>query len=330
MTSPLSLRHVQPNARATRLVGSVAAACLLTLAATGCGNKEANASNKSPSQVAAKVNKEEISVHQINFVLQRTGGVTPETADAASRQILDRLILQELAVQQAQELKLDRSPAVVQAMEAARRDVLARAYTDRIGDGVTKPTPAEVAEFYSKRPQLFKDRKVYSLVEANVQSDAAQSATVRQQLQAARNPQAFAEWLKGSGLKHNLSQGNQPAENLPLEHLPKLAALADGQSLALDVPGGLKIIMVLQSQRASVDEATAKPAIEQFILNERKRAKIDADMKALRASAKVELVGKFAEAPSGALVAAPAASPAPTGAPGTADADTIKKGLGLK
>ncbi|MDP0972048.1 SurA N-terminal domain-containing protein, partial [Klebsiella pneumoniae] len=73
------------------------------------------------SQTAAKVNKEEITVHQINFVLQRQQGLKPEQAEEAGRQVLERLVDQELAVQKAQELKLDRDPRVVQQVEAAKR-----------------------------------------------------------------------------------------------------------------------------------------------------------------------------------------------------------------
>jgi EpsD family peptidyl-prolyl cis-trans isomerase len=291
---------------------------------SGCSNKEAKAS-KGDTQVAAKVNSEEISVHQINYVLQRTPGIGADNAEAASRQVLERLIGQELAIQQAKELKLDRNPATVQALEAARRDVLARAYTEQLGNGVSKPTPEEVADFYRTRPNLFKDRKLYALLEVNVLADSGQIAAVQQQART-RAPKDFLAWLKSSGLKHQSSQTNQPAENIPLELLDRVAAMSDGQSAIVPQPGGAKVVYVMQTARAPVDEATAKPAIEQFILNDRKRQKVDADMKALRAKSKVELVGRFAQASGGApTVATPAAVPAPPSA-----GDSVSKGLGLK
>jgi EpsD family peptidyl-prolyl cis-trans isomerase len=89
----------------------------------GCSDKNP----KTATQVAARVNDGEISVHQVNFLLQQRE-VRQEEAEAASRQALARLIDQELAVQKALDLKIDRQPAVLQALEAAKRDVLARAY----------------------------------------------------------------------------------------------------------------------------------------------------------------------------------------------------------
>ena len=90
----------------TSLIALTAALVLLT----GCGDKK----EKSASQTAAKVNKSEITVHQINFVLQQQRGLKPEQTDTVSKQILERLIDQELALQKADDLKVDRDPRVVQ------------------------------------------------------------------------------------------------------------------------------------------------------------------------------------------------------------------------
>ena len=75
---------------------------MVTVAAVlaGCGDKK---KEKPASQTAAKVNKEEITVHQINFVLQQQRGLAPEQAASASKQVLERLIDQELSMQKAQD-----------------------------------------------------------------------------------------------------------------------------------------------------------------------------------------------------------------------------------
>ncbi len=118
---------------------------LLALAAltSGCGKKD---EAKTATQVAAKVNADEITVHQINNVLARSQNVTPEVADVAKREILSRLIDQQLARQQAVERKLDREPSVMQAIEAAKSEILARAYLERIASRLPKPTPEESQE----------------------------------------------------------------------------------------------------------------------------------------------------------------------------------------
>ena len=99
------------------------AVALAAVALVACGDRQ----DKGATQAAAKVNKEEITVHQINFVLQQQRGLKPEQVEPASRQILERLIDQQLALQKADELKLDREPRVVQQLEAAKREIIARA-----------------------------------------------------------------------------------------------------------------------------------------------------------------------------------------------------------
>ena len=108
---------------------TISAIVLSTLVLGACGDRPPE--KKAASQVAAKVNDGEISVHQINFVLQRTPNIPAAKAEAAKRQVLESLIDQELAVQQAMEAKLERTPNVMQAIESARREILARAFIEQ-------------------------------------------------------------------------------------------------------------------------------------------------------------------------------------------------------
>lgn len=91
--------------------------------------------------------------------------MAPQQTETASRQILERLINQELTVQKAAELKLDREPRFIQQLEAARRDLLSRAYLDKAGDAAKKPASDEVARYYEATPALFEERRIYSLLE---------------------------------------------------------------------------------------------------------------------------------------------------------------------
>src|SRR5436190_3908889 len=173
-------------------------AMTLAVAATllaGCGDKQ---KEKTATQTAAKVNKEEITVHQINFLLAQQRGIPPAQAASASRAVLERLIDQELALQKADEQKLDRDPRVVQQIEAARREIIARAYVEKVAEGAPKPTPAEVSAYYEGHPALFKERRVYSLQELAVQATAAQIPVLQTQLTASKDLADFVAYLKAN------------------------------------------------------------------------------------------------------------------------------------
>ncbi|PND37662.1 peptidyl-prolyl cis-trans isomerase, EpsD family [Paucibacter aquatile] len=333
----------QENASAFKgLRVAAVAAAVVAVMLSGCGDDK---KSDKASQTAAKVNKEEITVHQINFVLQRQQGLKPEQAEAASRQVLERLIEQELAVQKAQELKLDRDPRVVQQIEAAKREIIARSYVERIGESVAKPSSEEVSKYYNEKPALFKDRRIYSLQELAIEAKPEQFGQLRQKLESAKNIGEFAEYLKSNDFRFTANQAVRAAEQLPLNGLESIARMKDGDSAVTQTANGITVLFLVGSRSQPVDEARARPAIEAFLVNQRKAELVQKDLKGLREAAKIDYIGKFAEgAPGakGAAASAPAAAatPAPTAAPVAADpvapaasglnAADISKGMGLK
>jgi EpsD family peptidyl-prolyl cis-trans isomerase len=279
------------------------------LALVGCSesNKE-----KAATQSAARVNKEEITVHQINAILSQQRTLAPEQAASASRQVLDRLIDQELALQKAQELKLDREPRVVQQVDSARREIIARAYIEKISLGATKPTPEEIKKYYDENPSLFKERRVYSLQELIIEASPTQVQELKGQLAQMKDLNEFLNFIKSSELKFTSNQAVRAAEQMPLVSLSTFAKMKDGQLTFIDTPNGARIIVLLGSRSQPVDEQRAAPAIENFLLNDRKRKLVDDDIKALRTAAKIEYLGEYAK---GAASAASASQAKPSVSP---------------
>jgi len=284
--------------------GAVLAATVAALLLSGCSDKK---KDKTASQTAAKVNKEEITVHQINFVLQQQRGLAPAQAASAAPLVLERLIDQELTLQKAQEQKIDRDPRVVQQIDAARRDIVSRAYIEKIGNGAPKPTPEEVKAYYEQNPALFKERRIYSLQELAIEAKPEQLPGLRAKLEAAKDINEFVEYLKTNGFRFVGNQAVKPAEQLPMASLGALAKLKDGQALFNATSNGAQVVVLAGSRMQPVDEERARPAIEQFLLNERKRKVIEDDLKALRSASKIEYVGDFAKG-----AAKPASAPSPT------------------
>jgi EpsD family peptidyl-prolyl cis-trans isomerase len=332
--------------RNERMAGSLFRLAIVALAAStlalgGCGDHK---KDKAASQTAARVNKEEITVHQINLLLQQQRGLKPEQIDAASRQVLDFLVDQELAVQRTRELKIDQDPRVMLLVDAAKREVLARAYADRIGEAAGKPAAEEVKKYIEDNPLLFKDRRIYSLQELAIEAKPEQVTVLREQLQHTKSATEFVQYLKANDYRFNGDQGVRPAEQMPANVLDSLAKIKDGQMVLLPSPAGALVILLAGSRSEPLDEARAKPAIEQFLLKDARRKLVEADVKALRTSAKIEYVGKFDEAPASAAgtgpaqpaaalpasVTGPLSATAPAAAASGMSAEDISKGLGIK
>ncbi|MBK1615209.1 peptidyl-prolyl cis-trans isomerase, EpsD family [Rubrivivax gelatinosus] len=306
-----------------RLAATTLALAVVIVAGCG-GNRE------SASQTAARVNKDDITVHQINFVLQQQRGVQPGQAEVVGRQILERLIDQQLALQKADDLKLDRDPKVVQQLESARRDVLARAYLEKISEGVPRPTPQEIHRYYEDEPALFRERRVYSLQELVIEASPEQAGELKARLNRDPSLPNFVEHLKQVGLRYTGSQVVRGAEQLPLANVKAFARMQPGSLLTQTVPAGLQVIAIVDVRDQPVDEKSAGPAIEQFILNDRKRSIVEDNLKAMRAQASIEYVGKFAKDAPAAAAPASAPAPAPAASADALDASAIGKGLGIK
>ena len=265
--------------------------CVLALAA-GCGKKDE--AKKTATQVAAKVNADEITVHQVNAALARLPNVAPEAAPRAKRSILDRLVDQQLAVQQAISKKLDRSPQVVQALEAARAEILARAYSESISQKVPKPTPEEVKKYYAEHPELFAQRKVFNVEEIGFVAKDDVAAGVRAMVAKARSMREIGEWLNAQGVKFSANQGVRTAEQIPLEVLPRLQQVKDGEIQIIETGENRQVIRVAASRSAPVDEATASPRIQQFLFNRQFAEAMAKEMKLLKDGAKISYEGEFA------------------------------------
>ncbi|WP_020164468.1 EpsD family peptidyl-prolyl cis-trans isomerase [Methyloversatilis discipulorum] len=307
---------------------SIALTVIAAAILTACGGE--GGEKKTATQVAAKVNGGEVSVHQINQVMQRTNVANPEQAKAASRQVLERLIDQELLVQQAVDKKLDRDPKTLQAIEAARREVLARAYLEQVSSAAVKPTDSEIKDYYSQHPELFSERRIFNLRELAIAAGPDFTPKLEQFMSQPRNLQQIAEWLRSENVRFTANAVTKPAEQLPLEMVKRVHQIKDGQIGVLGTSNGILVIEVAASRSVPVDENAARPVIEQFLLNQRKGELAQSEVKKLRESGKIEYMGEFT-APAPGAAAPAAASAAPAAAPAAATESAVDKGLsGLK
>ncbi|MFN3595299.1 MAG: EpsD family peptidyl-prolyl cis-trans isomerase, partial [Thiobacillaceae bacterium] len=166
-----------------------------------------------------------------------------------------------------------------------------------------KPTEAEIKEYFDKHPELFSERRIYRLQELSVQVTPENAAQVQEKLASVRNLNEFVEWLRANNIPARGAQSVKAAEQLPLELLPRLHALKDGQAITLSGNNVLNILYLAGSQTQPVTLQQAAPVIERYLLNAKKRELAEQALKRLRDATKVEYLGEYSgaaktEAPS--------------------------------
>lgn len=303
------------------------AAALAVLAATvliGCGQKKDVAvGDAAGSEVVAKVNGDELTAGQLAIALQKQRGMRPDAGDAASKQVLDQLIDEQIVAQKAIAAKLDKDPKVVDQIEAARRDILARRFVEQAAETAAKPANEAVQKFYDSRPALFAQRKVYTLQRMDIQAADDRRTEVDAHVQSLKTTGELTDWLKAQKIAFTTKQEQDASEQLPANVLEKLSTMKDGESTVVPSQFGVAAVTLVSSAAAPKTLADARPAIEQYLGNQGRRELIMNLQKTLRDGAKVEYQGRYAAlAPASAVEggatpapALPAASAASIAAP---------------
>lgn len=260
---------------------------------SSCGDKEGAHATK--TQIVAKVNGDEISIHQVNQQLARLGPLDEEKTKAATKQVLKRLIDLQLLEQKAKESKLDRDPQVLQAIEASRQQMLAQAYVQRKMLKAYVPTSEEIDNFYSAHPELFAQRRVFNLQELAVEDGRDHLQAIEQAVESNTNISAVAEWLKSQGHQFSLNANVRAAEQLPSKLLNELQSRKDGEMLTVVNGNSVNVLSIAASEQQSITKEKAIPVIEKYFENKNKKEEMQLQMKAIKEAATIELVGAFVD-----------------------------------
>ena len=271
--------------------GLSAALCVAGAGLAGCGS---DSKPGSATQVLAKVNGDEITVHQLNDRLSQVQIPPGQDPAAMRKQVLEGLIDEQLLVQRAIAEKLDRDPQVLQAIERTKRQVLAQAEIERLA-AAAPPATDEPAKFYASNPDLFEKRRVYTFRQFLLDTPNL-APSVKTQLDGANTPAEIVSILKAGGIKFRDQTEIRAAETLPMEALARVARMARGDVLLQSEGGGVLLMQLLDSKVESVDLERATPAIQAYLATSRKKDSAANLLKEMRANAKLEYVGEMANA----------------------------------
>ena len=257
--------------------GSVA---LVALVLAACGGGKGSQT----SQVVAKVDESEITVSQLSEALSARG-VEASTPDL-TRQAVDSLINEQLLVKSALDNKLDRDPAVVQALEHTRRQVLARAYLERVVFPRDAISAQEQVEYYKQHPALFEKRRTFQVMVYTVKGEVP--ATVLGGLANTHSVEDVNKALTAHNVAYESQSLTRGTEQLPLEDLPKFEVAKVGDVVALAAhEGHMALMLVTGIQESPVSVDRAQPIIQQYLVNTRNARALEEHLKTARATAKI-------------------------------------------
>ena len=257
---------------------TVVSSALLLAACTG--------HKKEATQAVARVNGTELTVHQLKYLLQRQH-VRPDQEEAAAPKLLDQLIDEQLIVEKAEKSKMDLEPGARQAIDAARREVLARSYVEQAAQNVASPTDSSMHAYYDANPDLFANRRIYTMQEYLAKVPEAQVPALRALVEGGKPASTVEAWFKAGNYPFRGQQSTHPAEQIPLNALKTLAAVQDGHGLVSSAGDQVHVTYVTTSTSAPVAFDKAKLAIGQYLSIDGRRKATEGNLSALRSVAQV-------------------------------------------
>nr|WP_292438071.1 EpsD family peptidyl-prolyl cis-trans isomerase [Methylophaga sp.] len=263
---------------------------LLMTVLVGCSES----SPKENTQVAAKVNDQEITVHQLNLAIGSMGEKAL-SADKKALQtaVLNNMIIQTLMEQEAEKADLDREPYVMQAMEAAKRRVLASAYMQQIATISPSITQEDIEKYYAANTDLFANRKLFVYEQVTVQSDSDNVEAVDKKVRQTQSLTDFTDWLQKKSIPYSLLTQAKTSENISQNLLKPLSTLDVGQVGFLKLDDGFVVIEVKDKQPQPVGLEMATPAIKQHLQQQQQTAQIQQTVSSLKSAAMIEYSKSF-------------------------------------
>lgn len=313
-------------------VFSAVAAVALALLATACDKD----GEKKVSQVVAKVDGVEITVHQLNAELGRLNApvtTDPKVADNVSIGVLRNLVDQQLFVALAKEKNLERDPNVVLAIEQAKRQILAQTYAKQLVGDVKSPDDKEVAAYYDKHTELFKNRKIFTMriLAVSKQGLKPEILDTLEKINTLADAEAY---LQRQNIAYQQRMVTSPSEDLPMGILPRMVGAPTGQMFLLNMSEQIAAYDIIKAIDQPMALEQAKPIISRFLISQASEKRVRDEIERLHKTANIEYMGKFSDLKPDVIVETPVVNSANASAAGAdtgASSQSLERGLsGLK
>jgi peptidyl-prolyl cis-trans isomerase C len=252
---------------------------LLCVAIFGACDGHGEGRVKSP--VVVLVNDRPITASQLNQVMQ--------AADPVARaQAVESLVNEELLVQGAEKQRIERDPRVAQAIEASRRQILARAFAERNLYSKQKGVSAtEAQEFYRANPILFEKRKRFLMKDYSF--DAAQlDQRLTDALENVHSDADLDGLLYGYDITYSTQADSISADKLPLDKLGDFEHASVGDVVTARQGSRAVVMLITDIQDdAPLSFVRARPYIEAYLTDMHNRQALSEYLSRAKTGAKI-------------------------------------------
>lgn len=260
---------------------------VISVGIPACKSKE-----KKSGQALVRVNGEEITVLQINDELRRAG-VKYDQQEYATGKFLQILIDRNLLSDEAMRNRIDRTPEVVQAIERAKSEIIAQAYLGSVMTKISKPSVAEIRDYFQTHPEYFSERKQLDMHQLVI-SEKDFNAELRLFIDSANSIDEVAEWLDSHNVKYARGQLSRSTSDMPEQMVATIKKMNKGQLFLIKERDNHLLNFIIDIKDSPVTFNNAALQIEQYLINKKSKDAVDAEIAHLRSLAKIEYLNASA------------------------------------
>ncbi|CAM3090824.1 hypothetical protein SPAN111604_03060 [Sphingomonas antarctica] len=264
------------------------AAVALSLALAGC-KKSGDKADVAQGQVVAVVDGKEITSSELNAELQSMNVPNNEQArDQAKNAALDVLISRTILTNVARERKLDQSPTYIMQKRRADEALLVQTLQRDIASRVTPPTRADAMTFINATPDLFAQRKVYTLDQIAFAVPQGNTALLKS-LEPLKTMESVEQQLIESRVRYQRATGKLDTIQVDPNLMKRISQLPAGEIFVLPNNGALVANQITKVDVVPFQGDQAIDFAMNYLQNKKVSEAADKDLKARIEKARKEV-----------------------------------------
>jgi|GEM_PF-4847921 len=267
------------HAGISKLVFSVALAMSGCLA--GCSKMHSLDDHRANDPVLAVVGGDEITLSAVKAELSALEVQDAASADAHQKQVLEALIDRDILARDATRRKIDRDPAIIDAIDKAKEKILAKAYLQELIATAPTPSQEDIDRYYKDQPSLYAERKLFKSDELTIQ-DVAARQQVRAMSDAGNSMRQILFWLDEHNVSYMLKQRVITGDKLPYGLAELTSNLANGKPFIVTHEDDFQIWSMTELNLQPLDEDVVVPQIEQALVKQKARTDLADNLAKLR------------------------------------------------
>ena len=244
-----------------------------------------------PGQTVARVAGEEITMSQYNFELARLGASGESTDKNTQKAIIDALADRTLLSVEAKKRQLHKEPRVVQAMEAAKNQILVQAYLEDKLSSLSEPTRAEAVDYFDKHPELFGKRRMMDVRMVKIGSTEFDERS-RKALDQSKSMDDILQGLQARGINYQVGATPQGMNGFPPDVIQRLQQMGKGDKLVVAGNDSVTVLYLYDVKPSPLTFSEAELQIRYALQTQKRQDAIKAELDRLRGENKTEYLLK--------------------------------------